>query len=146
MKTKRSLKKQWAVSEKLEIVQARQSGLTLDEVKSLYGVSPSAISGWTERYEKGGIAGLGTGMQKASGYTAGLAIQIKDVPGQPGVKQAVFVPVNARQQAMVEAARESYRGIPQALRDAVERQAGEVFERGSDEFSLFLALLNSSRP
>jgi transposase InsO family protein len=42
----------------LEIVQARQSGLTLDEVKSLYGVSPSAISGWTERYEKGGIAGL----------------------------------------------------------------------------------------
>ena len=58
MKTKRSLKKQWAVSEKLEIVQARQSGLTLDEVKSLYGVSPSAICGWTERYEKGGIAGL----------------------------------------------------------------------------------------
>jgi transposase InsO family protein len=60
MKTKRSLKRQWAVSEKLEIVQARQSGLTLDEVKSLYGVSGTAISDWTVRYEKGGIAGLET--------------------------------------------------------------------------------------
>ena len=58
MKTKRSLKKARAVSEKLEIVQARQSGLTLDEVKSLYGGSGTAVSDWTTRYEKGGIAGL----------------------------------------------------------------------------------------
>lgn len=58
MKTKRSLRKQWAVSEKLEIVQARQNGLTLDEVKSLYGVSASTASQWTAKYEKGGIAGL----------------------------------------------------------------------------------------
>ena len=58
MRKKKSSKKQWAVSEKLEIVQARQNGLTLDEVKSLYGVSLSAISGWVEKYEKGGIAGL----------------------------------------------------------------------------------------
>jgi len=43
---KKSLKKQWAVSEKLEIVQARQSGLTLDEVRSLYRVSPSMVCGW----------------------------------------------------------------------------------------------------
>ena len=60
MKTKKSLRKQWAVSEKLEIVQARQSGLTLDEVKSLYGVSATAVSEWLEKYEKGGIAGLET--------------------------------------------------------------------------------------
>ena len=60
MKTKKSLKRQWAVSEKLEIVQARQSGLTLDEVKSLYQVSGTAVSDWTTRYEKGGIAGLET--------------------------------------------------------------------------------------
>jgi hypothetical protein len=73
-------------------------------------------------------------------------IQIKDVPEQPGVKQAVFAPINARQQAMVEAAREDFRDIPQALRDDVERQPGEIFELGSVEFSLFLALLNSSRP
>ncbi len=60
MKTKKSLKRQWAVSEKLEIVQARQSGLTIDELKSLYGVSCAAIYDWTARYEKGGIAGLET--------------------------------------------------------------------------------------
>src|SRR5208282_16135 len=58
MKTKKSVRKHWAVSEKLEIVQARQSGLTLDEVKSLYGVSATAVSEWLEKYEKGGIAGL----------------------------------------------------------------------------------------
>ena len=58
MKTKKSVRKQWAVSEKLEIVQARQSGLTLDEVKSLYGASATSTSDWVERYEKGGIAGL----------------------------------------------------------------------------------------
>lgn len=58
MKTKRSVRKQWAVSEKLEIVQARQNGLTLDEVKSLYGVAGSTTSQWVEKYEKGGIAGL----------------------------------------------------------------------------------------
>ncbi len=58
MKTKKSVRKQWAVSEKLEIVQARQSGLTLDEVKSLYGASATSISEWVEKYEKGGIAGL----------------------------------------------------------------------------------------
>lgn len=55
---KRKLLKQWAVSEKLEIVQARQNGLTLDEVRSLYGVSASAVSGWMRKFEKGGIAGL----------------------------------------------------------------------------------------
>ena len=58
MKKKRSLKKQWAVSEKLEIVQARQKGLLLAEVSSVYGVSQSAIIGWTRKYEAGGIAGL----------------------------------------------------------------------------------------
>ena len=60
MKTKKSVRKQWAVSEKLEVVQARQSGLTLDELKSLYGVYGSMVSDWTAKYEKGGIAGLET--------------------------------------------------------------------------------------
>lgn len=60
MKTKKSVRKQWAVSEKLEVVQARQSGLTMDELKSLYGVYGSMVSDWTAKYEKGGIAGLET--------------------------------------------------------------------------------------
>jgi hypothetical protein len=73
-------------------------------------------------------------------------IQIKEVPNQPEMKRAVFIPVDARQLAMAEAARNAFRDVPQKLRDAVERQADDVFERGSLEFSVFLALLNSSRP
>ena len=57
MKKKR-LKKEWAVSEKLEVVQARLSGLKLDEVRSLYGISGPTVSKWAAKYEKGGIAGL----------------------------------------------------------------------------------------
>ena len=49
MKTKKAVRRQWAVSEKLEIVQARQSGLTLDEVKSLYRVSGAVVSAWLEK-------------------------------------------------------------------------------------------------
>ena len=74
------------------------------------------------------------------------AIQIRDVPGQPNMRQAVFAPVNARQEEMVKAASTDFRGIPQDLRDTVERKAGDVFEPGSVEFSLFLTLLHSSRP
>ena len=51
-------KKIWSVSEKMEIIQARQNGLLLDELTSLYGVSGSAISDWVRKYEAGGIAGL----------------------------------------------------------------------------------------
>ena len=59
MRSKRkSLRKLWAVSEKLEIVQARLNGLTLKEVHSLYGASSSVISKWVRDYEQRGIAGL----------------------------------------------------------------------------------------
>ena len=75
MKTKKSLKRQWAVSEKLEIVQARQSGLTLDEVKSLYGVSGTAVSDWTTRYEKGGIAGLETQPTGGAAHTRSRRVE-----------------------------------------------------------------------
>ena len=55
---KKSSKKMWAVSEKLEIVQARLNGLTLNDVHSLYGASSSIISKWVRDYEARGIAGL----------------------------------------------------------------------------------------
>ena len=73
-------------------------------------------------------------------------IQIKDVPGQPGVKQAVLVPVNATQQEIVKAARSAYRGLRPDLRTAAKQRAGEVFEEGSIQYSLFLALLALSDP
>lgn len=58
MKQRKAVRKPWSVSEKLEIVQARQQGLTLDDLKSLYGVSGTTISEWTRLYETKGIAGL----------------------------------------------------------------------------------------
>jgi transposase len=58
MKSKKSLKKLWAVSENLKIIEACQKGLLLADVSSLYGVSQSAILSWVAKYEKGGIAGL----------------------------------------------------------------------------------------
>ena len=71
-------------------------------------------------------------------------VQLRDVPGKPGMKQAIFVPVNDQQRAMVTAAETNFRGIPSDLRAAVESHAANVFEPGSVEYSLFLALLNLS--
>ena len=48
----------WKISEKLEIVEARLKGLTLNEVSELYKVRPSTISDWTSAYEANGLAGL----------------------------------------------------------------------------------------
>ncbi|MBI4656407.1 MAG: transposase [Elusimicrobia bacterium] len=48
----------WTVSEKLEIVAAREKGLTLHEVSELYGVCVTSIYEWTKAYKAKGIAGL----------------------------------------------------------------------------------------
>jgi transposase InsO family protein len=58
MAKRRRPRKQWAVSEKLEAVQARLNGLKLEEVSTLYGVSGSTVLKWTRRYEEAGLAGL----------------------------------------------------------------------------------------
>lgn len=51
--------KTWTVAEKLEAVQARRQGLTLAEVRTMFGrVAESTISKWTQAYETGGIAAL----------------------------------------------------------------------------------------
>jgi transposase InsO family protein len=51
-------KKQWTIAQKLEMVEARQSGLNLAEVAALYGAAATSVSGWTAKYEKGGLAAL----------------------------------------------------------------------------------------
>jgi hypothetical protein len=71
-------------------------------------------------------------------------VQFKGLSGEPGRKQIEITPVNDSQEAMVQSARADFRDIPQDLRDAVERQAGEIFAPGSIEFSLFIELLHSS--
>ncbi|MBI4676995.1 MAG: helix-turn-helix domain-containing protein [Elusimicrobia bacterium] len=58
MGKKKSLKKVWSVSEKLEAVQACQSGLSLTEVGELYGMSHTTVRTWARKYEEGGLAAL----------------------------------------------------------------------------------------
>lgn len=55
MKQKR---RQWTVNERLEAVRARQSGLSIEDVKKLYGVGQSTLHEWVRRYEAHGLAGL----------------------------------------------------------------------------------------
>lgn len=50
--------REWSVSERLEIVKARQKGITLDEVHMLYGVSSQSVSTWVRAYEENGLNGL----------------------------------------------------------------------------------------
>jgi hypothetical protein len=79
--------------------------------------------------------------------TAGSeAIQVKDVPGRPGLKQVVFVPVNTKQQEILKSAKDAYRDISSDLRANAKQHAGDVFEPGTAEYSLFLSLLSLSDP
>lgn len=55
---KRKKKFCWTVSEKMEVVRARRSGLTLEEIKNLYGAGASAVSRWQRSYEEHGLVGL----------------------------------------------------------------------------------------
>jgi hypothetical protein len=47
-----------SLAEKLEIVQARQKGVGIEELKTLYHVGWESIKKWMEAYERNGIAGL----------------------------------------------------------------------------------------
>lgn len=53
-----SVNKTYSISEKLQVVESRQKGLTLKEVSQLFHVSPVAVIRWTRRYEANGLAGL----------------------------------------------------------------------------------------
>lgn len=48
----------YSISEKMQVVESRQKGLTLKEVSDLYGVSTVAVIRWTKRFEAHGLAGL----------------------------------------------------------------------------------------
>jgi len=50
--------KVYSISEKLQVVESRQKGLTLKEVADLFHVSAVAVNSWTKRYEAHGLAGL----------------------------------------------------------------------------------------
>lgn len=67
VQNKKSQRREWSVAEKLEIVQARQRGLTWEDLKSLYGVGHTTVYPWVEGYERNGIAGLEQAGNRAIG-------------------------------------------------------------------------------
>ena len=74
MAVKKSKRRLWTVSEKLEVVQARQRGLTLAELFALYRVHSHAVSKWVKAYDDQGIAGLEqTGNRAVRGKSARVA-------------------------------------------------------------------------
>ena len=58
VRRKKSQRHKWTVSEKLEVVQARQRGLTLAELWALYRANCHGVAKWMKAYEDQGIAGL----------------------------------------------------------------------------------------
>jgi len=54
----RKRKREWKVSEKMEMLQALQKGLRLEDVKAMYGVCSECLYRWRKCYEEQGIAGL----------------------------------------------------------------------------------------
>jgi transposase InsO family protein/transposase-like protein len=74
VKRKKYVFKKWTVAEKLEVVQARQRGLTLAELWSLYRVHSHAVAKWVKAHEENGIAGLEqTGNRAVRGMSARVA-------------------------------------------------------------------------
>ena len=74
VKRKKHVFKKWTVAEKLEVVQARQRGLTLAELWSLYRVHGHAVAKWVKAHEENGIAGLEqTGNRAVRGMSARVA-------------------------------------------------------------------------
>lgn len=60
----------WTVAEKLEVVQAQQQGLSLRELRSMYGVCADTLYKWREGYERNGISGL---EQSSGRYYSGMS-------------------------------------------------------------------------
>lgn len=50
--------KQYSVSEKLEVIQSHQNGLTGEEIRKLFGPTSTALHLWEKAYREKGIAGL----------------------------------------------------------------------------------------
>src|SRR5438132_5813047 len=74
VKRKKYQRRLWSVSEKFEVVQARQRGLTLAELWALYRVHCHAVAKWVKAYENQGIAGLEqTGNRAVRGMSAKVA-------------------------------------------------------------------------
>jgi transposase InsO family protein len=97
-------RKQWTVEERLEVVRARQNGLSLVDVQKLYGVGTTTVCEWVRLYESQGLPGL----------------DLKVGGGQP---RTIGAKIAAAEQAVAQAAAEN----PTA---GVSKIQGEVYRKG----------------
>lgn len=73
-------------------------------------------------------------------------IAVRPVAGQPGQMQVVLAPKEPRKIAIVTSSREYMGRAKPDIRNSARAHAGDVFEPGTIEFSLLLALLNTVQP
>ncbi len=57
----------WSVNEKLEVVRARQKGLSPEDILSLYGISHESLYRWSKAYDEKGIMGLESAWRRKRG-------------------------------------------------------------------------------
>ncbi len=73
-------------------------------------------------------------------------IAIRQVAGQQGQTQVVLAPKEPRKIAMMNSARDYMSRVRQDIRKSAREHASDVYEPGTIEFSMLLALLNSVQP
>lgn len=66
---------QWTVAKKMEAVQARQRGLTIEEVRSLFGVCSHTLYKWIKAYDAGGLTALEQTGQRSGARSPGPKVQ-----------------------------------------------------------------------
>jgi hypothetical protein len=73
-------------------------------------------------------------------------IEIRQVGGDPRTMQAVFAPKEPSQLAMLNSAHSFMQKVRPEVQDAARQHAGDLFEKGTTEFSLLYALLDLGLP
>lgn len=73
-------------------------------------------------------------------------VTVRSVDGEPGRMQAMLAPKGPEKIALLNSARDYMQEVTPEIRTAARAHAGDVFERGTLEFSVLLALLNTVQP
>jgi hypothetical protein len=73
-------------------------------------------------------------------------IEFGDVPNEPRIKQVVLAPKEPLKIKILNSARDYMREVRPDLRVLAREHAGDVYEKGTLEFSILLAFLNTVQP
>jgi hypothetical protein len=81
-----------------------------------------------------------------SGSNGSDIVEMRDVPGDPSAQQIVLAPKNPLKIKILNAAREYMREVSPDLRALAREHASDVYERGTLQFSILFAFLNTVQP